>query len=700
MKTKFHIISGGVTYDVAPTDIRNWDEIEFTLERKDYSGVMRSFSSEFQFVGAAYRLLRDLYLADGFLASAEVSASTKNNDWTYTEQFRCPLDFSTLEIEHEVLTINAIDNTLAGLLKSKKGQKYQFPVSEFDLTQVEITRMAFANSVKYKLPRTSNPSGTVDVRIDETASTIVSTEYVEPYDESTNYDGVAANSFFAKINTAPSPLIRIAFAGYVRFPFSIHNASTPTPAELQLGYWVDDSNPHFQLWYKITDNDVTKKLINGSIRNLWIGKTTHANYATLDALKAAAAARTDIIGLYAGCFGVVGSAQYPNAAYWSDNTVYEYTGSTWMAKGSPNNYYQDRLVSTGASFQNLASYEYPRLQLSQSMTIYNATMNMTWQDVPRDSLTMGGISPVELLERIVSAISDTATATIADDDDGLLAKTYIFPAEALRQFGEAKIFSTFQQFCEWMEAVFGYTYRVSGNEVQFLPRADVFNASSVKTIDKVRDVKYSINDNLIYSEINAGYAKKEYGEINGRLETNFTNYYATDYNATDKKLQLISKYRTDAYGIEFTLRKGEKQSETTDDKNDEDIFVLCAEDENDTLTYKASKNAAYAPAVCVANNADFISALGNGKAVTLKMTSSDGNNPLDDVTIAAGTALFSAGKLEFTTDDMLLPADWDGLISIDHNGYRFRGFISKASARYGRQNGMEYELIIKDITKL
>ena len=96
MRTKFHIIIGNDSHEVAPTDIKNWSEVKFTLERKDFSGVMRSFSSDFEFVGDAFILLRDLYLADGFLASAEVAVSTKNNDWTYTEQFRCPLDFSTI----------------------------------------------------------------------------------------------------------------------------------------------------------------------------------------------------------------------------------------------------------------------------------------------------------------------------------------------------------------------------------------------------------------------------------------------------------------------------------------------------------------------------------------------------------------------------------------------------------------------------
>ena len=325
---------------------------------------------------------------------------------------------------------------------------------------------------------------------------------------------------------------------------------------------------------------------------------------------------------------------------------------------------------------------------------------MTWTDPAENTITAGGIEPTDLLQRLVDSISPGATASIAEDAAGLLADTYIIPAESLRMMPEAKVFSTFQQFADWMSAVFGYTYRIVGNEVQFVHRSEVFSDSSVKAIEDVTGVKYSIAKDLIYTEVDAGYSKKEYGEINGRLEANFTNYYSTGYNVNDKKLSLISKYRADSYGIEFTIRKGEKESDTKDDKNDEDVFILRATVDNDVLKYTASKNDAYNPAVCVAKNAAYIAALGNGSAVTLEMTSSDGNNALNNITIPADTALFTAGVLEFTTDDMTIPEEWDGLVQVDRDGYRYRGFISKASARYGRQSGMEYELIIKDITKL
>ena len=130
------------------------------------------------------------------------------------------------------------------------------------------------------------------------------------------------------------------------------------------------------------------------------------------------------------------------------------------------------------------------------------------------------------------------------------------------------------------------------------------------------------------------------------------------------------------------------------------MFFACAVEDGSTLKYAVGDNAAYAPDVCVENNAGLIAAMGNGKAVTLTMTSSDGNNELEDIAIAAGTALFSAGELEFTTDDMNEPAVLDGLVQLDHEGFRYTGFIGEVKARFGRENGFEYRLIVKEITAL
>ena len=699
MLTKYILTIGGIEHEVPEESLKNWDDISFSLKRTDYSGVMRSFSTEFVFVGEAYDLLLEAYLTNGVLAEASVSVLTINNDHTWTERFSAPLDFSSIEMEDGKFTVNAIDNALASLIKSKKGQKYEFPVSDFYVSNVEMQRMSFTNLAKFMFPTTSNQAGYVNVRIDEEASTVISTEYVEPANESNGYDGTPINRFFAKVNTAPSPLIKLEFTGRVRC--RLRDVRDNNVAQLQLGYWIDDTNPRFQLWSVFCNNDITKEWRNGSERNKWIGKSTHANYNSLDALKAAAAANTDIIGLYPGYFGIVGSAAYPNASYWTDNTVYMYIGNgNWMSRGAPVNYQTDLEVTASASFSGLTKDQYPMLQLDKPMTIYNGKLTMTWTDYARENVAVGGIRPLELLQRIVGSISDTATASIAADDAGLLANTYILSAEALRMIADAKVYTTFQQFADWMSAVFGYTYRIDGNEVQFVHRTDVFGSDVTKVIGNVNDVKYHVNDDIIYTEVDAGYNKKEYGEIDGRLETNFTNYYETGYNLTDRKLSLISKYRADGYGIEFTLRKGEKTGDSTDDKSDEDVFFAYAALVDGVLKYEQRNNAVYSPATCITNSAAFIAAMGNGVPITLTMTSSDGNNELESIIIPEGTAMFTVGELEFSTDDMEESADLNALVQVDYKGFRYTGYIKQADARYGRVNGMDYTLIVKTITTI
>ena len=702
MRTKFHIIISGTSHEVASTDIKNWDEVKFTMERKDFSGVVRSFSSDFEFVGDAFILLRDLYLQDGFLASAEIAVLTKNNDWTYTEQFRCPLDFSTIEIENGVMSISSIDNTLSGLIKAQKSTKFEFSLDEFDTERIEVKRMAITNSQQFAFLN-SNLTKESFVDLQMTNDAIVTKEYIEPQNEQ---HAEPLNSKFAKVVKIGATM-SVYVRGVVRCYFSPtkkgleyrdENTAIDIPiAQLQVRT-IENDESDYRFYTSLFDDDILHKRVNGTLYTMIVGGSKDIVFSSLDALKSA---RSFFInGMFGIVRGVNGTDNPGYSQYWQYNVVYEYKNGTWINKGAPEDYYQDRNVGVGygngtASLgtDRLTEGCYVQLWCNEQMKFNYASMEMKWNDPVGSSLYCRSITPAALATKIVQAISPTATVTI--DAHAYAANTKIVPGEELRQITGAKVYSTFQQFADWIEAVFGYTYRIEGSVVHFAHRSAVFGGDVVKIVEEVREVKYSVNNDLIYAEVQAGYSKKEYGEINGRYETNFTNYYTTGYNATDKKLQLISKYRADSYGIEYTARKSE--SESKDDKADEDVFVLFVN--SSTLVYSTG-NSYYNPRVCIANNTAFIAALGNGAAITLTMTSSDGNNALANVEIADGTALFTAGKLEFKTDDMVLPEDWDGLIQIDYDGYRFRGYISKAEATFGRTAGVEYSLIVKDITKL
>lgn len=727
MLTKYILTIGSTEHEIPDECLKNWDEIAFSLKRTDYSGVMRSFSTEFVFVGDIKDLLWDLYLTDGFLASASVAVYTITNTHTWVKQYESSLDFSTIEIENEAMSINALDNALASKLKSKKSQKYEYPVSDFSVKRVNMNRILMRNNGVYSFMHSDNPDGDVTTLLNESGSTIISKEYIELSSEVRGSDAIPddlpAQEFFAKV-VKSGLYVSLQMKGYVRCYFCPYTKDPTitlvTHPDVDISYLrvktIEEAqgggNTRTFVGTLICD-DIQSKIIHGSNMNILVNSIKENVFSNLNALKAVAEARwgSHMGPEFNGVFGVVGTHNDPcYSQYWEENIIYEFQNGQWLHKGQAKNYYQDRDIrsfgvggyfgSTTINVQSGHDNTYIGLELEGKMYFQYASMNVDWDDPIKESVSCRGINPQELAQKLVDSIAGEGfTVSIAEDAAGMLANTLIMPGEELRRIANAKIYTTFGNFADWMEAVFGYTYRMIGNELQFVHRSAVFNPTVVKEIENTRDVKFEIADDLIYSQVEAGYSKKDYGEIDGRLETNFTNYYTTGYELTDKKCSLISKYRADRYGVEFTIRKGE--SDTKDDKADEDVFfVRYVEASGGVNTYNPSSMSSFAPDVCATNNQAFIAVLGNGKAVALSMTSSDGNNGLTDIAIAANTALFSAAELEFSTDDMDLPAELNALVQIDHNGFRFKGFIKEAEARFGRLNGVEYKLIVKDITAI
>jgi len=710
MLTKYTITIGATEHEVPDECLKNWDEIAFTLKRTDYSGVMRSFSTEFVFVGEIRDLLLAEYRDNGFGASAAVTVYTITDTHEWEAQFSAALDFSTIEDENGSLSVNALDDTLAAKLKSKKSQKYEFPVSEFVTEDVEVSRMRINNNGFYRFT-SSAINGTADLALDAANTDVTSTQYFELTDQN------GSNSFFAQ-HKQYGATMNMRIRGYVRCwldprqkDSSLHHYSTMPVSKLHL--MADtDTDPFSPVSLQFFDDNITYKRFGGVTKTVFLnGSVQSSPFATVNDMVAEAKRQFGEVGYlyYNGLFGVVGTRQsYLLDAYWEDNTVYELFNGYWLNMGAPKDYYQDKFVdgtvveplNFGAVPDHLRIASIDGQGNDAAMTFSEGEMNVWWDD-PVGSVTVCRcVRPLDFVTKIVRSITGESTAvTIAADTGGVLAGTVLLAAEELRQIEDAKIYGTFQNFADWMEAVFGYTYAIDDEGLHFVHRSSVFVGTVVKEIESFRDLKYSVNDGLIYATVEAGYAKKEYGEIDGRKEKNFTNYYSTPYTLTDKKLSLVSKFRADTYGIEFVARESVK--ETKDTKSDEDVFVLSVTSPSDgVLEYTPANNDAYSPETCVENNGGYIAAEGNGAALTLTMTSSDGANALSDVAITAGSALFTAGEIEFTTDETGMPPNLNALIRLDDGGWRYEGFIKEAKANYGRVKGVEYKLIIKSITEI
>lgn len=149
MYYKCEMLVGGLSYPV--TDhIKNWEDMTVSFKRNDYDGVARTFTEKFEFVKGARVLLLDEYESHYLNASASIVVYTRNNSWTWTERFRCALDFSTLSDDGFTCSVNAIDDSLASIIKAKKGTQYEYSVETVkDAVPLSYDRMEMDSLVKW-----------------------------------------------------------------------------------------------------------------------------------------------------------------------------------------------------------------------------------------------------------------------------------------------------------------------------------------------------------------------------------------------------------------------------------------------------------------------------------------------------------------------------------------------------------------------
>ena len=85
MLTKFilHYDNFSQQYELQPDDLKNWDEIKCCYKRTGYNGVVRSFTSKFEFCNEAYRIIMEMFDKYGFAARARLDMMVMNDRWEY-----------------------------------------------------------------------------------------------------------------------------------------------------------------------------------------------------------------------------------------------------------------------------------------------------------------------------------------------------------------------------------------------------------------------------------------------------------------------------------------------------------------------------------------------------------------------------------------------------------------------------------------
>ncbi len=677
---KAELVVGGITVNVTD-DIKNWDDITMSLKRSDYGGVIRSYSDKFEFVGVAYDILRQEYRSKLINPSAELVLSTRNNNHLYDERFRCTLDFASLTDDGYTISMNALDSSLAALIKANKSQTYDIPVNELVTSDFDVLRydhLMMQNNLKY-IPISSNIDDIDIYHIDwdneinggylnAGTSSFSSSLYgdAEVYKEGIieyNKNVLQSDKFkqyFIKALTA--------FDLKLKAKFTIEPATYPDGSDVRF-YILSGKEEDFNNADTNGDGYIDNQNINIIYNS---GSLTYGAPLIID------------VNLEKEI------RLHKNELLWI-GFHYKNQGGTYFADYS---FIIKKFVELSFQFNSRSEPEYITL-----------------------------IKPISLLSRILKEITNTDIDCYIDMDNNFrLSNCFLMAAESIRGFSNSKVHTSFKKFSEWMEAVFGYIYKIENEGIRFMHRDTLYNNAVSKTISEreLNGFSFSMDNNLLFSGVKIGYEKQDYESVNGRDEFRFTNSYSTGSTLNDKILELISPYRADAYGMEFLIRK--RSEKTTDDSSDNDIFFICAKygsySVGGVLAYAylpmrdgytisgvisplTMFNVMYSPRSMVEANKSFIGACTN----SVKFTASEGNADItingvsekEPVAITDEERLFTPYKVELNTSNIELPEDPNGLISVSYQGEEYKGYVSDIDTRFTREEECKYTLMVKTI---
>lgn len=641
MLCKYVLTVAGTTYELPKSCIRNWDEIKRTLKRDGFGGVIRTFTSKFEFVGEAYELLLNEWVEKYLFSDAQIAIYEINNQHTYDIVINSKLDFGTFDNSGYSISMNTVDNSTATLIKANKGTQYEYLVDEIKSEyQLYYDRLDMQNILNFTIgdTYTVNPLELADVFVSSYSNEISKGGYLE-YDKGEK--GVVAD-----LLDVPDSGIK----AYVEMDVEYENSGD-------------------------------------------------AEYVTFTL---SSCGNTQAMNIYKG-----------------ESKAIKLSIS--VSKSSFNSYGQRKMVyfsiSAKASHTTYAKINIKKIK--EFKVTYNSISDPIYVDV---------ITPAKVLNCLLKSINggkDGIIGKISSNYDTRLANCVIVTAESIRGIPDAKLYTSYTKFADWMEAVFGYIPVIDGNVVQFVHRDTLFGTNVIKEFGTDHtDFTYSVDEKLIYSSVRVGYDKQDYDSINGRDEFRFTTEFMTGVDITDNKLELISPYRADAYGIEFLAQKRGKN--TTDNESDNDVFFIGVKRSSITvnpvppstmmMVYVLDRDY---PISGVLNPDKMFNVMYNQRAMLLanskyigisadrlEFTSSDGNSDVvinnvalkDDFVISEKLA--TCGKVGFSTYDEVIHSPVDGLITLVKDEYVYKGFLSEADGQIERFDGLKYELIVKSISKV
>lgn len=733
------------TLDVSADNCANWQDVTLAYKRQDMDAVTRSFSTSFDFVKDAYEVVERLYFIWNGIDAIEgehltgrqagdycrVELRLLQEDWTYPQaaDYKCDLDFTSTKFTRGKVSISAIDNSLAALLKKVGGTTYTLtPFNEQERIERHVNYDGLRPMERYYL----------DIDI--------------PTGSAGDYTPTAKS-------------FKVTFNGSNEEEFT--SSRTYGMRAVQIGgvtIYVDSEAHNIRRvlpsWERWVFDFAT------ATRQITLGTKSGVNIRAIF---------TWVYGASSQLSVVLSQRRYVNGAWQTINSVTD-TGVFIENAGTR------KVVNYELEAYNwtLHSGDILDLQFNGTCTDYglisdeyDAMIYLTAANAKsRQVIDIAALTPYTLADALSFRITGRygANAAIRVSDSGgfanILANTYIFSAGWFNggsQSTVAEFNVSYNDFVNWMATTFDYVPQLTdggtadSSYITFVPRLSVFTQTTLASAgeDDVAEFKLSTKNNLIYSSVVAGYEKQSY-DAKEAASGGFNVPVAYEVNApvtTDRQLKIQNTWRADTYGLEQLIDDFDADSTESGDifflhctpyvvpivddrwgnnnpywplipstNNYESVYyvpdrsiTITSIDEHDTRLDRYV-NAAFSPhAIAAANAFRIMPSIGTPVDARLQYTSQEGgdvNLSLNGVSVQDDVTFDREDQYDvcprpievtFTTNVSLLSAllqNKAGIIQVTYGGYIYRGWLMDAKFHILHAQQVDVTLLINTIEKL
>lgn len=713
--------------DVSQDNCANWDDVTLAYKRSDYDGVIRSFSTSFEFVDNAYDTI--IYVAnnyggwemDGYQSAwsdgdyCRVELRHLQEDWTWPNDadYSCDLDFSTLKITRGKASISAFDLSLTAKIKDMGGDKLKFSAQDADVGN--FSYLGIHRYMRWYCKFAALNSANV-------LTYMVDGSNWEDFQYSRGYGDISYKGVYINSGTGRKP--RIAW----RRVFGWIGTDTTTYANLQA------NSPAAEIHYRIVATLSYTYNADIPLRLYGVRNNTTFTLANASVVKSDTDGGKRYVSYEINWYGYWG-ANETNGVRSSDvfrvqlDSVNGVTDAALVLNNGDEVEYDAEWYITTPSIGQSTGYEIPAFSVSHLLDMIGE----------------------KLLGRSMSLTHERAIQVESGND--YIDRCLIFSTGFLHS--DLGYFEcSYNDVKDWLETMFDYvpTYDEAQDAIVFKPRVGEFdtdvNNAVVFDETEANDVTAQMKSALMYGRVVAGYDKQEYdiaeyseSEYNGSAVTWSTGA------ASDRELKLVSSWRADTMGIESALDNFDAEDTDSGDiffvyttqvtynwdeqgnsspyplpngtwaipdtiYSYDDSFILTGVGVNEAATMI---NRCYNPRmILAAHGFQILPCMQNPYSPTLKFVSTEAANhdikfgdPDDneDVAVASDYKMTYAEyttyprpmEVTFTASESPQPSNWNYLVEVHADGLIYTGWVTDAKFHILHSKEVQYTIIANSI---